>query len=75
MGGWCIRFRRLVLILRHLGRHPHGVVIGLDADGLVVDETGVFAAVLVEEVQRVAGELDTAGLLALDEEGVAAAYT
>lgn len=52
-----------------------GVVIGLDADGLVVDEALVLPAVLVQEVQRVAGELDdaTAAESALGEEGVVAA--
>jgi hypothetical protein len=40
---------------------------------LVVDEAGVLAGVLVVKVQGVAGELDTAILLALDEEAVVVA--
>ena len=41
---------------------------------LVVDEAGVLAGVLVVEVQGVTGELDTAILLALDEEAVVVAW-
>ena len=40
------------------------------ADSFLVDETGVFAAVLVGQVERVAGELHAAGLFAFDEVGV-----
>lgn len=40
---------------------------------LVVDETGLLAAVLVEKVQGVTGELGTAILLALGEEAVVVA--
>ena len=53
----------------------YGVAIGIDANGLVVDEALVFAAVLVDEVHRVAGELHAAGLLALAEVGVVLACT
>lgn len=41
---------------------------------LVVAVTLIFAAVLVDKVQWVARELDTAGLLPLDEEGAVGAY-
>ena len=44
-----------------------------DRSHLLVDEALVLAAVLVGEVERVARELDAAGLLALDQEGVLAA--
>ena len=53
-----------------VGGKLYGVVVGVDADGFVVDEALVFAAVFVGEVEGVAGELDAAGLLALDEVGV-----
>ena len=37
---------------------------------LVVDEAGLLAGVLVDQVEGVTGELDTAISLALDEEAV-----
>lgn len=48
----------------------HSVAVWVDADGLLVDEAGMFAAVLVGQVERVAGELHAAGLFALAEVGV-----
>lgn len=54
----------------------YGVVVCLDADRLVVDETCVFAAVEVGEVQGVAGELHAAAVVAVSafgEEGVVVA--
>lgn len=42
---------------------------------LVVDETGLLSAVLVEKVQGVTGELGTAILLALGEEAVVVAWS
>lgn len=65
--------RRLIPPPLNLGDQLDGVAVGLDANGLLVDETGIFAAVLVEQVQRVAGELHAAGLGALGEVGVAGA--
>jgi hypothetical protein len=47
---------------------------GLDTDGLLVDETGVLAAVLVGQVERVTGELNTTVPLVLGEVGVVVAY-
>lgn len=57
----------------YLGDHLDGVAVGRDANGLVIAVALVLAAVLVDEVQRVAGELDAAGLLALAEVGVGVA--
>lgn len=58
-----------------VGREIYGIVIRANANSLVVDETSVLAGMLVGEVHRVAGELDTAGLLALAEVGVVVACT
>lgn len=41
---------RLVLALLQLGDQLDGVVVALNANGRVVDEAGVLAAVLVDEV-------------------------
>ena len=49
------------------GEEAYGVVISLNSNRLIVDEAGVFARVLVGEVQRVAGELYTTARLALGE--------
>lgn len=54
----------LMLSGGEFGRQSHGVRVRLDADGFFVGETGVFAAVLVDEVERVAGKLHAAGLFA-----------
>ena len=53
----------------------YGIRVRLDTDGLLVDEAGVFAAVLVGEVHGVAGELNAAGLFAFAEVGVGFAYS
>ena len=69
LAAWCagrerrglVELSRLVCVLG-LGGKSDGVgAIWVDADGLVIDEAFVFAAVLVQDVERVAGELDFAG--------------
>ena len=48
----------------------YSIAIRLNTNGLIIEKTGVFAAVLVGEVHGVAGELHAARLRAFDEVGV-----
>ena len=64
----------LVGARRELGGEADGVRgVGVDADGLLVGETGPLARVLVGQVERVARKLDTSGTLTLGEERVVGA--
>jgi hypothetical protein len=50
---------RLVGLLRLLRHQMHSpFLMGLDANGIVIDETGMFSRVIVGKIERVAGELD-----------------
>jgi len=52
---------RLVGPLRRLRHQMHTpFLMGLDANGIVIDETGMFPRVIVGDIERVAGELDAA---------------
>lgn len=89
-GGGVVGFGGLGGVLAELGGEDDFVVGGVDAEGAGVGEGGVLAGVSgvgwkreietylarveVGQVQGVLGELDTAGLLALDKEGIAVAF-
>lgn len=49
------------------------LTIGRDADGLLVNVTGVLAGVHVGQVERVTGEVNTTSRVALDQVGVVVA--
>lgn len=63
--------RRLVGLSRFLGLHRHAsLVVGLNRDGLVIDESSLCSRVCVGQIERISGELAAAGAVALDEVGI-----
>lgn len=65
------RLSRCVALIRLLRRHGHTAITGwLDGDGLAVHEASVGSAVLVGEVEGVAGEVGAASGLAGYEVGI-----
>ena len=63
----------LLGVLLLLGDQSNSSLVALsslDSDSLLVDETGVLAGMLVDQVHRIARESDTSRLGALHKEGI-----
>jgi hypothetical protein len=67
----------VALLVHFLGRQGDALAVGtgLDTDCFLIDEAGMCSAVLVDQVQRIAGEVEgVAAGLAFDEVGILVSY-